>query len=438
MATENALQLVTLTVAALLRDRMQRQDVGFTFSRPYFERDKTAHVPRLNLYLYQLMENPAFRNEEEPPRAINGQHGHPPLALSLSYLITSYGKPIPIEAPEDSAAFPNDSLAELDSQFVLADAMRVLHDFPIITRTTARLGPGTPLLMDPGLQQDFESIRIVPRQLALEELTKIWTAFKEDFQRSVGYDITVVRIERPRPNPANPPVLRRNITALPRVSPTLSIALEEDATVTDTNVYFTGSGLGDPSLRILVSDASRLGFPANPLQLTPQADAHGTFFQLPSANPQMQPGPKLVQAVITAPPPGLRPIASTPVPLTLQPNLISFSPTSGPFDGVTEVTLSGTALGIEPADPQLPPSPMTPIVLFGGYAIPAADLDLSGLPTKIVATLNPGRPGAPAPPSGTTPIPVRVRVNGVENQSWKQDPITGNYSFLTNLQYTPS
>jgi hypothetical protein len=32
MATEKALQLVTLTVADLLRDRMQRQDVAFTFS----------------------------------------------------------------------------------------------------------------------------------------------------------------------------------------------------------------------------------------------------------------------------------------------------------------------------------------------------------------------------------------------------------------------
>jgi len=439
MATEKALQLVTLTVADLLRDRMQRNDVAFTFSRPLTPASDVAPAARLNLYLYQILENPAFRNEEEPPQAIFGQYGSPPLALSLSYLVTSYGKPTEIEAPENAAPFPTDSLTELDAQFILADAMRVLHDFPIITRNTPRLGPGLPQLMDPGLQSDFESIRIVPKQLSLDELTKVWTAFKEDFQRSVGYDVTVVRVQRPQQRSANGPVLRRNIPVTPSVSSMMSITLAVATAVTDANIYYTGTGLGDPSLMIQITDASRLGYPSAPVLLAPEIDVnHNTFFQIPSANPQMQPGPKLIQAVITAPAPGVRPVATAAVPLTLLPNISSVTPLSGPFNGVTQVTISGTALGVAPADPTLPPNPMVPAVLFGGYVIPLSDLDLTGLPAKIVATLNTQPATSPQPPSGSTPVPVRVRVNGQENQSWQLNAATGESEFVPGLLYTPS
>jgi hypothetical protein len=155
-------------------------------------------------------------------------------------------------------------------------------------------------------------------------------------------------------------------------------------------------------------------------------------------NPQMQPGPKLIQAVLTAPAPGVRPLASASVGLTLLPNITNITPLSGPFDGVTEVTISGTALGVAPTDPTLPPSPMLPAVLFGSYVIPLKDADLSGLPAKIVVTLNSQPPTFPQPPSGITPAPVRVRVNGVENQSWQWNALTGQYEFIPGLQFTPS
>jgi hypothetical protein len=439
MATERALQLVSLTLADLLRDRMQRQDVAFTFSRPLSPPPNGNPTPRLNLYLYQVLENPAFRNEEEPPQAIPGQYGHPPLALSLYYLITSYGAATPIPPPENAAPFPADSLAELDAQFILADAMRVLHDFPIISRNTPRLrGPGPPQIIDPGLQQDFESLRLVPRQMSIDELTKVWTAFKEDFQRSVGYEVTVVRVQRPRPPAANAPVLRRNIVVVPEVSPSLSLTPAVDSAVADAHIYYTGSGLNDPSINIQITDAARLGFPAAPVLLMPQADAQGTYFQIPSANPQMQPGLKYVQAVITAPAAGVRPVASPPVPLALLPNVATVAPTSGAFNGATQVVISGTALGVAPSGGNAPPGPMVPSVLFGGYAIPLADLDLTLLPTQITATLNPASdPSAPQPPSGSTAVPVRVRVNGFENQSWRLNTTTNQYEFVPGLMFTP-
>jgi hypothetical protein len=439
MASERALQLVTLTVADLLRDRMQRRDVAFTFSRPLSPDPTAAAAARLNLYLYQVMENAAFRNEDEPPQSTPGQYGSPPLALSLYYLITSYGIPTRIPPPENGAPFPQDSLSELDAQFILADAMRVLHDFPIVTRTTPRLNPpGPPQIMDAGLQNDFESLRIVPRLLTLDELTKVWTAFKEDFQRSVGYEVAVVRVRRPSQRAANGPVLRHHVAAQPSAGPSMSLTLAADSGVTDTNIYFTGSGLSDPSLRIQITDAARLGYPAAAVLITPQVDANGTYFKIPSANVQMQPGPKYVQAVITAPAPGVRPVPSTPVIFTLRPNVTSIAPTNGPFNGTTQVTIKGTALGVAPTDPTLPPNPMVPAVLFGGYVIPLADVDMTQLPTQITVTLNTQPPTSPQPPSGSQPVPVRVRVNGVENQSWRLNTATGHYEFVPGLQFIPS
>ncbi|HEX3865382.1 MAG TPA: Pvc16 family protein [Gemmatimonadaceae bacterium] len=439
MATEKALQLVTLTLADLLRDRMQRSDVAFSFSRPLSPTGDTTPSARLNLYLYQVLENPAFRNEEDPAQAIPGKYGSPPLALSLNYLLTSYGKPTEVSVPTGAAPFTSDSLIDLDAQYILADAMRVLHDVPIVSRTTPRLKAGPPLIMDPGLQSDFESIRLVQKQLSLDELTKVWTAFKEDFQRSVGYEVTIVRIQRPRQAVANGPVLRRRISVTPSISPAMVITLSTAAAAADTNVYFTGAGLDDPTLSIQVTDAARLGFPASPVSLTPQVDAnHARFFQIPSSNPQLQPGPKLVQAVLTSPAPTVRPVASAPVPLTLLPQITHISPLNGPFDGATDVTITGTALGVAPADPEGTPSPMVPAVLFGGYVIPLEDLDLSGLPVKIIATLNAQPATSPQPPSGMSPVPVRVRVNGVENQSWQLDPVTGHFEFVPGLRFTPS
>jgi len=439
MATERALQLVSLTLADLLRDRMQRQDVTFTFSRPISAQGNGGARARLNLYLYQLLENPAFRNEEPPNQAVPGQHGTPPLALSLFYLITSYGAATEIRPPENAPPFPQDSLVELDAQFILADAMRVLHDSPIISRNTPRLRAAVPpQILDPGLQEEFESLRIVPRQLSIDELTKVWTAFKEDFQRSVGYEVTIVRVRRPRQVAANPPVLQRNIPVLPQVSPSITLALASDTAAADTHIYFTGTGLADPSTRIQITDAARQGFPPDPVQLVPAADAAGAYFVLPSANATLQPGPKYVQAVITAPPPGVRPVASAPVPLALLPAITNLAPTHGPFDGATQVVITGTALGVEPVNPNIPPGPLCPSVLFGGYTIPLADLDLTQLPLQITATLNPApNANAPQPPAGATPVPIRVRVNGVENQSWRLNPVTNQYEFIPGLLFTP-
>lgn len=139
MAAEDALKRLSLNLAALLSDRMFRTDVKFSFGTPHPA--PSAPGARLNIFLYQVNENPAFRNAEDPRQAVSGAYGSPPLALELGYLLTSYGAQTEVRPAPPLGPLAPESLAELDAQFILADAMRVLHDFPIINRRTQKAQP---------------------------------------------------------------------------------------------------------------------------------------------------------------------------------------------------------------------------------------------------------------------------------------------------------
>lgn len=420
MASEDALQRVSLNIAELLRDRMQRQDVSFSFVPP--QTSPTNNVPRLNIYLFQMNENPALRNEEDPRRAIAGQYGAPPLALELSYLFTSYGQANRVPIPEGFPTIQPDSLSDLDAQWILADAMRVLHDHPIISRNTLRQRPPIGPLLDPQLQFEFESLRITPRDLNLDELTKLWTAFKEDFHRSVAYDVSIIRVEQARPQVARPPVLTRGIPVQPStvLGPVL-MALEPDSVAPGELVTLTGEGLGDPTLEVVVSDAAGTGFPATTQTLAVVRGPQGVQFSIPNDPLLYMPGPKLVQVRITAAPGHTR--TSNGLILSLLPALTALSQNSGPFDGTVSLTITGALLGVRPIV-GVPSNPLAPSVLFGSYAIPTSDLDLTGLPTKIVAHLSAPVPNDPNGPKVGQVLPVRARANGVESRSWRENPVT--------------
>jgi len=440
MAAEDALKRLTLNLAELLQDRMFRTDVSFSFGTPH-PLEKEAG-PRLNIFLYQINENPAFRNDEDPRRAISGSYGSPPLALELGYLLTSYGQTKDLEPAPPIAPLSGESLAELDAQFVLADAMRVLHDIPMVTRKTQRQRGSGGALLDPGLQTEFESIRIIPRELNLDELSKLWTALKDDFQRSVAYEVAVLRIERRTPSESGAPVLQRTVAARPSASLTATLdSIAPELAAAAVSVTLAGSGLADLSLQVVVADALGSGFPDAPQTLAVTRDAAGVHFNIPNDPAHYMPGPKLITLQTTAVPGHTA--GSNAAVLRLLPAITGIlpNPPQGPFDGTVTVTINGTMLGLVP--PAVPPpgtppfvSPWTPTLLFGSYAIPAKDLDLTGLPATLKATLNAPDPADPNAPTAGQKLPVRVRVNGVESQCWKTDPVTQRLIMDPNLVFT--
>src|SRR5579885_2340097 len=73
--------------------------------------------PQLNLFMYYASINPALRNLGLPSMDASGNAlSNPPLAINLHYLVTAYG------------ANP------FDPELLLAFAMQVFHDTPVVPR----------------------------------------------------------------------------------------------------------------------------------------------------------------------------------------------------------------------------------------------------------------------------------------------------------------
>ena len=152
MSDHLAIGGVSLTLKALLDDRMEFTRPGLpvadratvTISAPDAEHD--VNGPRLNIFLYHLSENGFLKNQEIPGQGHPGDYGHPPLSLDLFYLLTAY-----------SLSEVND----VSAHQVLGDAMRVLHDFPVITESLVRERiVGNVPMLDPSLLGEFESMKV--------------------------------------------------------------------------------------------------------------------------------------------------------------------------------------------------------------------------------------------------------------------------------------
>ncbi|MFD0346199.1 DUF4255 domain-containing protein [Kitasatospora aburaviensis] len=142
---------------------------------------------QLNLFLYDVAPNAAWRNLEPPARS-GGGGLHPPLALDLHYLLTAYA----------------DHQDETTAHRLLGQAMQVLHDGAVLTR--AKLGG---VLGDAGVHLQPERVRLTPVHLGLDEQSKLWSGFQTPYRLSVAYRASVVLIDTGRPSEAPLPVLRR-------------------------------------------------------------------------------------------------------------------------------------------------------------------------------------------------------------------------------------
>ncbi|MER6307689.1 DUF4255 domain-containing protein [Streptomyces sp. NPDC001657] len=146
-------------------------------------------VPQLNLFLYQVTPNAAWRNVGLPAADSSGAPmDAPPLALDLHYLLTTYGA---------------DMYA---GEIILGHALRALHDEPVLGRDVIRnaLDPGghdpalPPELKSAGLADQLELVRFTPAVLTPEEVSKLWAAMQAHYRPSVAYTAGVVLIDSSR------------------------------------------------------------------------------------------------------------------------------------------------------------------------------------------------------------------------------------------------
>jgi hypothetical protein len=234
MSDFRAIGGVSASLQALLIDRMELPVgvsapplVTVSTPRPETPEGPVVEPPRVNLFLYRVAESPFLRNQEIPGRGHPAAYGHPPLALTLYYLVTAYG----------STGTPLDDVAdETPAQMLLGSAMRVLHDLPVITDQliTQRAPTGRPILHE-SLHGEFEQVKLVLDPLSLEDITKVWTALTQRFRLSAAYAVSVVQIESRRvrafPRPVGEP---------PEAGPRVHVVTLRQMQITDVRVRRAG------------------------------------------------------------------------------------------------------------------------------------------------------------------------------------------------------
>lgn len=434
MADRSALAAVSRTLRTLLLDRMQAA-AAVTIAPP----DVTltgVTTARVNLYLFQVLENAELKNQEIPGHGNPAAYGRPPLSLNLRYLVTTH------------SAVENQADSDLNAQIILGEAMRVLHHFGNRLDTLRVVNPAHPThavddpVLDPVLAGEFERTKIVLHPAALDDLAKIWSALSEvNFRRSAVYEVTVVQIETVEPRPAPRPVEARRILATVRRRPTIrqvfvtpppnqpigelrvrigeEITIVAEHTLADRLYVRLGelepirvSPPGDGRVRIQVPDDQ---YPADLDHALPRP--------IPAAE-RLQPGALEVALIVEHSVEGVegaldrgstitpsRRYASNTALMQLVPRIANINPLLGPSATVLRIT--GSRLWHERAE--------RAEVMIGGAAVVVrppgvGDPWVAPTPTAVEVPVGEAASLLPPPPPGGEPYPVAVQVDGARSR----------------------
>ncbi|MGJ4951504.1 DUF4255 domain-containing protein [Bradyrhizobium sp. HKCCYLS20291] len=124
-----------------------------------------ADFKKLNLFLYQVLENPHAKNQAWSSPSATTQE-YPPLAVNLYYLLTPYAKDT------------------ISAHQVLSHAMSLLHDNSIVDGE--RLSGALPTAV--------EQLVLLLCPTTLEELTRIWNALQSPYRLSVCYEVRIAML----------------------------------------------------------------------------------------------------------------------------------------------------------------------------------------------------------------------------------------------------
>jgi hypothetical protein len=426
---------VSATLQALLRDRMelptgmQRTDLQVTISIPPPEDETQAAEPtRVNLFLFRASENGALKNQMIPGQGHPSEYGHPPLSLVLHYLLTAYG------ATDD-----NGLVNETRAHFLLGSAMRVLHDYPVITDSLMTMNSPPTQILHSSLRGEFEHIKICLDPISLEDLSKVWTALTRPYRLSSGYTVSVVQIESRRLKTLAAPVLTRRIHLAISKRPQIA------------NVYRTpvlpGEPIGDIRAHVLqelsiegenfraartwvkLGDLEPIGIQTaadREIRIVIPDDTYPVDFDHPLSRPipatdRLQPGPLTVEIQTLKPTEvvegGLdkgivvlddRRQSSNHYVFLLAPEISGVNPPSVAGGGFAGAVLTVTGRRLFQAG-------VKSVVLVGDVALPVQDPGPGGPQTDLSIQVSLSALGLTTPPTQAGTYPVRVMVNGVQS-----------------------
>jgi hypothetical protein len=142
--------------------------------------------------------------------------------------------------------------------------MQLLHENPVLPRAAIRtalsptpvtggggLPPTLEALATSELAEQIEQIKIVPRPMTMDDLSKLWTMFGAKYRPSACYTISVVLIESVAPKRSPLPVLTRGLNdtgvlvqpnLLPPFPTLLSVTYDNEQTAARLNEIVTLDG----------------------------------------------------------------------------------------------------------------------------------------------------------------------------------------------------
>lgn len=188
------------------------------------EEDNGTPSTQLNIFMYRVTPNTGWMNTGYPSRNGDGEIiNNPPLALNLHYILTAFGKD------------------ELHSEILLGYAMQILHENPFLDRDKINTSLSGSTAEDPEgslpanllalagsqLAEQIEQIKIVPENISLDDMSKLWTAFQIKYRLCTAYQATVVLIESNKSTLSPLPVLTRTIYTVPFKQPDLEKILSQ-------------------------------------------------------------------------------------------------------------------------------------------------------------------------------------------------------------------
>jgi hypothetical protein len=194
-----------------------------------------------NLFLYQVTTNTGWQPNELPTRDGNGRRvAQPFLALDLRYLLSVY--------PDDD---------DREAHHLLALAMSLLHDNPVLTRDqiTTAMGASTSTAPDftlADLDRQVELVKLTPEPLNLDDLSKLWSAFQTGLRLSTAYQASLVLIERPAPHRSGPPVRQADVYAFTYDRPRID-SVEPAFATAGAELTIRGSNLQRGTVKVKVS-----------------------------------------------------------------------------------------------------------------------------------------------------------------------------------------
>jgi hypothetical protein len=234
-----AISAVTAAFGELLKRVLENPDLagkGVTIQRPI---EAAADGDRrLNLFLFQVTPNAALRDADLPTRDRAGALTRQPVvALNLHYLVTSFGK----------------AGSELDAHYLLGHAMSIVHDNGVLTRAHIRNAlkafTSMPELSKSDLADQLEPVRLTPLPMTQEEHFKLWSTFNTPYRLSVGYEASLVMIERKRSVKPTLPVRTPVVAVVPLRRPRVESVTPQIVTLGEA-VVLAGQDLTGPGSRV--------------------------------------------------------------------------------------------------------------------------------------------------------------------------------------------